>query len=109
MAWFYLAVAIVSEVIGTLALKASDGFSDPKTSAICVVGYGVAFYFLSVVVKTIPVGIAYAVWAGSGIVLVAAFGAIWFKQIPDLAAIIGMTLIILGVVVINVFSDSSHH
>lgn len=109
MAWFYLAVAIISEVVATLALKASDGFSDPKFSAICVVGYGVAFYFLSVVVKTIPVGIAYAVWAGVGIVLVAAFGAIWFRQIPDLAAIIGMVLIIAGVVVINLFSGSASH
>ena len=109
MAWLYLAIAIVAETIGTIALKASNGFNHATASTICIVGYGVAFYLLSLVVKAIPVGIAYAIWAGSGIVLITAIGAMWFKQIPDAAAMIGITFIIIGVVIINVFSNSVKH
>ena len=109
MAWVYLAIAIVSEVIGTLTLRASDGFTQSVPTTVCVVAYGVAFYALSLVVKTIPVGIAYAVWAGSGIVLITAVAAVWYKQIPDTAAIVGMSLICAGVIVINVFSNSVSH
>lgn len=109
MAWVYLAVAIVSEVIGTLALKASDGFNNPTASTLCVIAYGIAFYYLSLVVKSIPVGIAYAVWAGAGIVLITALGAFVFKQIPDIAAVVGITLIVAGVVIINVFSNTVSH
>ena len=74
-----------------------------------MIAYCIAFYFLSLVVKTIPVGIAYAVWAGVGIVLVSAISVVWFKQVPDLPAIIGITFIVVGVVVINVFSTSVNH
>ncbi|WP_020208458.1 DMT family transporter [Gilvimarinus chinensis] len=109
MAWLYLAIAIVSEVIGTLALKASDGFSESGASTVCVLAYGIAFYALSLVVKFIPLGIAYAIWAGAGIVLITAAGAVWYKQLPDAPALIGMVLIITGVVIINVFSKSVSH
>jgi len=109
MGYLYLAIAIVAEVIATSALKSSEGFSRLWPSVIVVIGYCVAFYFLSLVLKTIPVGIAYAIWAGLGIVLIAIIGAVIFKQVPDLPAIIGMGLIIAGLVVINVFSNMVAH
>jgi len=109
MGYWYLVIAIVSEVIGTLALKASDGFSQLFYSAICVIAYIAAFYFLSLVLRTVPVGIAYAVWAGMGIILVAAISAIIYKQVPDLPAIIGMGLILTGVAVMNLYSKTVAH
>lgn len=109
MGYWYLAIAIVAEVMATLSLKASNGFSDSTSSAICVVGYAVAFYFLSLVLKTVPVGIAYAIWAGMGIVLIASISAVIYKQLPDLAAVVGMLLILAGVMVINVFSKTVSH
>ena len=109
MGYYYLAIAIVAEVVATNALKASAGFTNPGPSMLVIAGYGVAFYFLSLVLETIPVGVAYAIWAGVGIVLVAIVAAIVFRQIPDLAAIIGMLLIVAGVFVINVFSKSTLH
>ena len=109
MGYHYLALAIGCEVVATLTLKASQGFTQLSASVLCVVGYAAAFYFLSLVLKTVPIGTAYAIWAGMGIVLISLFGAIVYKQIPDLAAMLGMTLIIAGVVVINVFSTASGH
>ncbi len=109
MGYLYLAIAIVAEVIGTTALKASEEFTRFWPSFIVVVGYGAAFYFLSLVLKTIPVGVAYAIWSGVGITLITLVGAILFKQIPDLAAVAGMTLIIAGIVVMNVFSKTAVH
>lgn len=109
MAWFYLGVAIISEVIGTLALKSSDGFTHLAPSTLCIIAYSIAFYCLSLVVKDVSVGVAYAIWSGAGIVLITALSALLFKQTPDLAAIIGMTLIIAGVIVINIFSKSVSH
>jgi small multidrug resistance pump len=109
MSYLYLTIAIVAEVIATSALKASEGFTNLIPSLIVAVGYGVAFYFLSLVLKTIPVGIAYAIWSGLGIVLISVIGLVLFQQKLDLAAIIGMGLIIAGVVVINVFSTSVSH
>ncbi|MGH1536539.1 MAG: DMT family transporter [Gammaproteobacteria bacterium] len=109
MGYWYLAGAIIAEVIATNALKASEEFTKLIPSCVVVVGYIVAFYLLSLVLRTIPVGIAYAIWAGLGIVLVGIVAAVWFKQFPDLPAVIGMVLIILGVVVINVFSKSGIH
>lgn len=109
MAWLYLAIAIIAEVIATAALKASDGFSNSTASTVCIIGYGIAFYLLSIVVKTVPIGLAYAIWSGAGIVLIAAVGAIWFKQIPDTPALIGMGLIIAGVLIINLFSKTVSH
>jgi len=109
MGYWYLTIAIISEVIGTLALKASDGFNHWIYGGICIAAYVVAFYFLSLVLKTVPIGIAYAIWAGMGIVLVAAVGAIVYKQIPDMATIIGMLFIIIGVIILNVFSNNTGH
>lgn len=109
MGYWLLAIAIVSEVIGTLALKASNEFSHFFYSSVCIISYIVAFYFLSLVLKTVPIGIAYAIWAGLGIVLVASVSAIVYKEIPDTPAIIGMFLIVLGVVIMNVFSKSAAH
>ena len=109
MAYIYLAIAIVTEVAATSALKASEEFTKLIPSLIVIVGYGVAFYLLTLVLRTIPVGITYAVWAGLGIVLVALAGAILYKQIPDIPAVIGMGLIVAGVVIINVFSKTISH
>ena len=104
--WFFLSVAIVSEVIGTSALKASEGFTRLWPSLIVVGGYALALYLLSLTLKAIPVGVAYAVWAGVGIVLIALIGWLFFGQALDAPAIIGMGLIVAGVVVINVFSKT---
>lgn len=106
MGYLYLSIAIIAEVIGTSALKAAEGFTRPGPSLLVIVGYGVAFYFLSLVLKTIPVGIAYAIWAGVGVALITLVGVVFFSQQLDLAAVIGMALIVLGVVVIQVFSNA---
>lgn len=107
MGYFYLAIAIVAEVIATSALKAADGFSRLLPSLLVIIGYGTAFYFLSLVLKTIPVGVAYAIWSGLGIALITLVGAVVYKQIPDFPAFAGMSLIVLGVVVIYCFSKTS--
>ena len=109
MAYLYLAIAIIAEVAATSALKASAEFTKLLPSLVVVIGYGVAFYFLTLVLRTIPVGISYAIWSGAGIVLVSLVGALFYKQIPDTPAIIGMGLIIAGVIVINVFSKTVNH
>lgn len=106
MPYFILSIAIIAEVIGTLALKASDGFSRPVPSLITVIGYGIAFYGLSLVLKSISVGVAYAIWSGCGIVLVALLGWLWFRQSLDLPAMLGMGMIIAGVAVMNLFSNT---
>lgn len=105
MAYIYLTAAIITEVIGTLALKASDGFSKFQPSAVVVAGYATAFFFLSRTLRTMPVGIAYAIWAGSGTALIVLVGAILFKQSPDTDALIGIALILAGIVVINLGSS----
>lgn len=107
--WLILAIAIVAEVIGTTALKASDGFTRLWPSAIVVVGYGVSFYCLSLVLRSIPVGITYAVWSGLGIVLISLVAFAVYGQRIDLAGLIGMGLIIAGVLVLNLFSRSAPH
>ncbi|MDR3441266.1 SMR family transporter [Telmatospirillum sp.] len=101
-----LAIAIVAEVFATTALKASEGFSRFLPSAFVVIGYGVSFYFLAVTLKTIPVGIVYAIWSGVGIVLISALGWVIYGQQLDWAALAGMALIIAGVLVINLFSGA---
>lgn len=105
----YLAIAIVSEVIGTSALKASDSFTKPLPLVIVALGYGVAFYFLSLTLRTIPVGVAYAVWSGVGIVLITLVGVLWFRQPLDLPGGIGLALIVAGVLTVNLFSKSAAH
>jgi small multidrug resistance pump len=104
--WLYLAMAIVAEVIGTSFLKSSTGFTRLVPSVIVVVGYGVAFYLLAVTLRTMSVGIAYAVWAGAGVALITIIGWVFFRQPMDAAALIGIALIVAGVVVINTFSSS---
>lgn len=106
MVYLYLAIAIITEVMATSALKASAEFTRLYPSLLVVAGYSVSFYFLTLVLRVIPVGITYAVWSGVGIVLVAIVGALVYKQIPDIPALIGMGLIISGVVVIRVFSNT---
>lgn len=107
--FFFLGIAILFEIIATSALKKSEQFTQLIPSIITIAGYFAAFYFLSFAIRTIPVGIAYAIWSGVGIVLITIIGAIFFKQIPDLPAIIGLALIMIGVVVINVFSKTTVH
>lgn len=107
--WLFLAITICGEVVATSALKSSNGFTRPIPSAIVIVGYGVAFYFLSLALKSIPVGVAYAIWAGVGIVLVATIAWIFDGQKLDVWAVVGIALIISGVAVLNLFSRSSLH
>jgi small multidrug resistance pump len=107
--WLLLALAIILEVIATSFLKASAGFTRPLPSVAVVAGYASAFYFLSLTLEVIPVGIAYAVWAGVGVVLITLIGWLFLKQPLDAPAIIGMTMIVGGVVVINLFSRSVAH
>jgi small multidrug resistance pump len=107
--WIFLTIAIVSEVIATSALKSSEGFSRLWPSVIVIIGYTSAFYFLSLTLKTIPIGVAYAVWAGSGVALIALIAWIFFGQALDLPAIIGLSLIVAGVVVLNLFSKTVSH
>jgi small multidrug resistance pump len=109
MAKIYLFLAIIAEVIGTSALKTSEGFTKLVPSGIVVLGYGAAFYLLSLVLKSLPVGIVYAIWSGVGIVLITIVGVVAFKQTLDLPAIIGMSLIVAGVVVIDLFSKTMIH
>jgi len=109
MTYLYLAIAIIAEVIGTSALKASEEFTRLGPSVIVVVGYGLAFYFMTLVLRTLPVGVTYAIWSGLGIVLVTLAGMVLYKQIPDAAAIFGMGLIVAGVLVINLFSNTVGH
>lgn len=109
MKFIYLFVAITAEVIATSALKASEQFSKLIPSLIVIAGYMIAFYFLSLTLRTMQVGIAYALWSGVGIVLVSAAGYFLYEQKLDLPAVLGISLIILGVIVINVFSKSASH
>ena len=109
MKWAYLLLASVSEVVATSALKSSESFSRLWPSVLTVVGYGVAFYLLSLTLREMPVGIAYAIWSGVGIVLVSLAAVVLFGQKLDLPALIGMGLIVAGVIVINVCSKSVVH
>jgi small multidrug resistance pump len=109
MIYLFLIVAIVAEVIATSAMAKSDGFTRIWPSLIAFFGYGLAFYLLSIVTRTVPVGIVYAVWSGAGIVLVAAAGWLFFDQKLDLAATVGMVMIVAGVLIINLLSKSVSH
>lgn len=107
--WLYLAAAIIGEVVATSTLKSSEGFSRVIPSVVVVLGYGVSFYFMSLALKSIPVGIVYAIWAGVGIVLVAAIAWFLHGQKLDLWALVGIGLIVAGVAVINLLSNSATH
>ena len=109
MQWVYLAIAIVSEVVATSALKAAEGFTRFVPSVLVVVGYALAFYFLSLTLRTIPLGVAYAIWAGVGVALVALVGWAVYHQSLDIAALIGIALIVSGVIVLNLFSKTLVH
>lgn len=108
-AYVWLAVAIMAEVIGTSALRASEGFTRLAPALVVVAGYGLAFYCLSMTLKTMPVGIVYAIWSGVGIVLITLVAMVLYRQVPDLAAVAGLSLIVAGVVVLNLFSNMQAH
>jgi small multidrug resistance pump len=107
--WIFLSLAILSEVIATSFLKATEGFTRFWPSLVVVVGYLLAFYLLSLTLRTIPVGIAYAIWSGVGVVLIAIIGWLFLEQSLDIPAIIGLLLIVAGVLIINVFSKTISH
>jgi len=109
MPYVYLGFAIVFEVIGTSALKETHSFSRLMPSLLCIIAYTASFMLLALSLRTIPVGIAYAMWAGLGIVLIALIGWFWFKQPLDFPALLGLGMIIGGVVVVNAFSHSVPH
>lgn len=108
-AYLFLLAAILFEIGATTTLKMSEQFTRLTPSILTVVGYGVTFYCLSHALKSIPVGIAYAVWSGVGIVFIALIGWLGFKQRLDLPAIVGLVMIVGGVLVINLFSKSAGH
>ena len=107
--WLALAIAIFAEVIGTTALKASNEFTRLIPSILVAAGYGTAFYFMSISMRALPVGIMYAIWSGMGIVLISIIGWLVYKQTLDFPSLVGMGLIISGVIVINLFSTSVGH
>ena len=109
MIYAYLLVAIAFEVIATSALKETDGFTRLWPSVVTLAGYGFAFYVLSLTLRTMPVGIVYAVWSGAGIVLIAAIGWIYYRQALDAPGLIGLALILAGVLVVNLFSKTVGH
>lgn len=109
MVWLYLSIAILAEVMATTALKLCEGFTKFIPSLLVVMGYAGAFYFLSRVLNQIPISVAYAIWSGVGIALVGLVGWIWFGQKLDLAALVGMGLIVCGVIIINLFSKTAAH
>lgn len=109
MNYLFLAIAITCEVVATTALKQTEGFTRLAPSLVTVAGYALAFYFLSLPLRALPVGVVYAVWSGVGIVLITAIGWIWFRQALDLPALVGMALILAGVLVINLFSRTLAH
>ena len=109
MTYWYLFLAITTEVVATSTLKSAQEFTKLWPSLIVITGYLASFYFMMLVLRTLPIGITYAIWSGVGIVLVAIVGLVLYQQKPDLPAVLGMTLIILGVIVIHLFSDLKAH
>ncbi|MCE9631816.1 MAG: multidrug efflux SMR transporter [Planctomycetia bacterium] len=109
MHWLYLMIAIVAEVVATSCLKASAGFTKLGPSLLVLAGYGIAFFFLSLTLKDIPVGVGYAIWSGAGVTLIALIGWLAFGEKLDPPAIVGMALIVAGVVVLNLLSKTAAH
>ena len=107
--WLAIGIAIIAEVIATTSLKASKEFTLLIPSTIVVIGYGVAFYFMTISLRVLPIGIMYAIWSGTGIVLVSLLGWVVYKQTLDIPALLGLGLIVAGVLVINLFSTSVSH
>ena len=108
MPWLYLLLAIAGEVVGTTALKASDGFTRLGPSLLVILGYGIAFYLLAQVLRTIPLGITYAIWSGVGVAAVTLIGWLVYGQRLDIPAIIGIALIVAGVLVLNLWAGATH-
>ena len=108
-AYLFLLLAVVFEVVATSLVKLSNGFTNPAPTAILLVFYGISFYLLSLSVKTIPIGIAYAIWSGCGIIIISLIGLLFFKQHLDVPAVCGIALIMVGCLVINLFSKVSGH
>lgn len=109
MPYLFLAIAIASEVVATSFMKLSDGFTRPVPSLVTVIGYGIAFYFLALTLRTVPTGVAYAIWSGAGIVLITGIAWIFQGQKLDAPALIGMGFILVGVVIMNAFSTATAH
>jgi small multidrug resistance pump len=107
--WLAISIAIIAEVVATTALKASNEFTRLWPTLLVIMGYGIAFYFMTISLRVLPVGIMYAIWSGVGIVLISLLGWLVYRQTLDVPALIGMGLIISGVLVINVFSNTVRH
>ena len=109
MSYFYLTLAIIAEVIATSSLRATEEFTKPLPTLIMVMGYGLAFYFMTLALRTLPLGVTYAVWSGLGIVLISIIGVIFYNERLDIAATLGMGMIIAGVLIIHLFSSTGKH
>jgi len=109
MSYIFLSIAILAEILGTSLLKSTDGFTKPGPTAVVLCSYGIAFWMLSLTLKTMSVAIVYAIWSGTGIVLIALVGWIFMRQNLDFPAIAGISLIVAGVLVIHLFSNSVRH
>ena len=109
MPWIYLTFAIAMEVVGTSALKMSDGFTRFAPSMVVIGGYGLSFYLLALALRSIPVGAAYAVWSGMGIVFITLIGRFYFGQRLEIPALAGIALIIVGVIMVQIFSGADSH
>ncbi|EAU42915.1 putative mebrane transport protein [Fulvimarina pelagi HTCC2506] len=107
--YIYLLIAILCEIVGTTALKTTDGFTRLAPSLVTIIAYALAFYFLSLPLRSLPVGIVYAIWSGTGIVLLALIDLFWFRSSIDFAGFAGLSLILAGVLVINLFSQTVGH
>lgn len=107
--YIFLFVAIIFEVVATSLIKTSNGFTNILPTVSLLALYGAAFYLLSLAVKTIPIGISYAIWSGAGIVIIALVGIFFFKQHLDVPAVLGISLIMAGCLIINLFSKVSAH
>ena len=108
MHWVYLAIAILSEVVGTTALRATNGFSSLGPSSLVVIAYAASFYFISLTLDAIPLAVAYAIWSGVGMALISLAGMAFYRQTPGFGEIAGIGLIMVGVIVLNLFGKSAH-
>jgi small multidrug resistance pump len=109
MSYIYLALAVVAEVVATSALKRTEEFTRLLPSLVVLFGYTIAFYFLTLVLRSMPVGVTYVIWSGLGVTLVTMTSAILYREVPDLPASLGMTLIVAGVMIMNLLSKSVAH
>ena len=108
MAFLYLLIAVIAEVLATSAITAINGFTAPLPIVLTIIVYAIALFFLGLTFKSIPMGLAYALWSGAGIILISTVGWIYFKQQLDFAAVVGLSFMIIGIVIIHMFSKSTH-